>query len=453
MVASDASSGLPVPGTPCRKITECLREVVFTGSEIRYITPMTIETRTFGCRLNTLETQFIRQAAREAGLNDTLVVNTCAVTAEAVRQARQGIRKARREAPRRRIVVTGCAVQTAPQEFAAMPQVDAVIGNREKTRSSAYAAIGAEGTKIQVGDIMRQPPAPPRVLAHMKERVRAFVQIQNGCDHRCTFCIIPFGRGPSRSLAADAIVDQCKRLVDHGHAEIVLTGVDITAYGADLDTKLRLGDLVGRILDQVPALQRLRLTSLDCAEIDTALIGLIAQEDRLMPHLHLSLQAGDDMVLKRMKRRHCRAQAIEFCARMRELRPGIVFGADMIAGFPTETDAMFENTLSIVHECGLTYLHVFPYSARAGTPAARMPQVAHEVIRRRARRLRDQAAQALERHLDTCIGKTRKVLIERDGRGHTEHHTRAIIAGTPAGALVRANITGHDGTSLHAHPA
>ncbi len=417
---------------------------------------MHIKTRNFGCRLNTLEGEMIQVAADAAGLEDALVVNTCAVTSEAVRQARQAIRKARREAPDKRIIVTGCAVQVAPEAFAAMPEVDAIVGNREKTEPATYHTIARHGARAQVGDIMRPPEKPlaPVALARMGQRVRAFVQIQTGCDHRCTFCIIPFGRGPSRSIPPPLVIDQCRRLVDNGHKEIVLTGVDITAYGADLAPAVRLGDLVGELLTKVPGLRRLRLTSLDSVEVDAALVEMIAGEERLMPHLHLSLQSGDDMILKRMKRRHTRSQAVAFCEQMRQRRPDIVFGADIIAGFPTETAAMFENSLSLVDECGLTFLHVFPFSPRPGTPAARMPQVDGGEITTRARRLRDKGASALRAHLDANIGQMRAILIESANAGHTQHHTRAIVTGganipaAPPGTVVQALVTGHDDNRL-----
>jgi threonylcarbamoyladenosine tRNA methylthiotransferase MtaB len=420
---------------------------------------MSVDIVTFGCRLNTHESEIMRQKASEAGLADAVVVNTCAVTAEAVRQARQTIRKLRRERPGARIVVTGCAAQTEPATFAAMPEVDRVVGNIEKFDLSAWTdtrraldsgafGIGAE-EKIVVNDIMAARETALHLIDGIEGHTRATVQIQNGCDHRCTFCIIPYGRGNSRSVPMGEIVTQVRRLVEHGYREIVLTGVDITSYGQNLPGAPKLGALVKQILKHVTELQRLRLSSIDSVEADDDLLDAFASDARLMPHLHLSLQSGDDMILKRMKRRHLRGDAIAFCERVRALRPDVVFGADIIAGFPTETEDMFERSLDIVDECGLTHLHVFPFSPRSGTPAARMPQVAREVVKDRARRLREKGAAALQRHLDAETGRTRRVLIELGEIGRTEHFTPVRVGGTmTAGQIVDLHIAGHDGRHL-----
>ena len=399
-------------------------------------------TITFGCRLNTLESEVMRRRAEEAGMGDAILVNTCAVTAEAVRQARQAIRKARRDDPDARIVVSGCAAQIDPDSFAAMPEVDLVLGNAEKLAAGSYDFGTGENAQVRVNDIMSVTETAGHLVDGLDGRARAFVEVQNGCDHRCTFCIIPYGRGNSRSVPAGAVVEQVRRSTENGYAEVVLTGVDITSWGADLPGAPRLGRLVGAILRQVPELKRLRLSSIDSIEVDAELMRLIAEEERLMPHLHLSLQHGDDMILKRMKRRHLRDNAVDFAADIRRLRPDIVFGADLIAGFPTETEAMFENSLSIVDECGLTHLHVFPFSPRPGTPAARMPQLDRALVKERAQRLREKGERALAAHLAAEQGATRRVLVERDGRGRTEHFTEATIdAGLP-GAIVAARITG-----------
>ncbi|HMA14319.1 MAG TPA: tRNA (N(6)-L-threonylcarbamoyladenosine(37)-C(2))-methylthiotransferase MtaB, partial [Kiloniellaceae bacterium] len=333
---------------------------------------------TFGCRLNAYESEVMRGHAEAAGLDDAIIVNTCAVTGEAERQARQAIRKARRENPTAQIIVTGCAAQIDPAGFAAMAEVDRVLGNEEKLHAESFLDAGAP--RVAVNDIMAVKETAPQLIAGFAERTRAFVQVQQGCDHRCTFCIIPYGRGNSRSVPLGEVVRQVRTLVEQGTAEVVLTGVDITSYGGGLPGQPKLGQMVRRLLAQVPELKRLRLSSLDAIELDADLKRLVAEEERLMPHLHLSLQAGDDMILKRMKRRHLRADSIRFCEEVRRLRPDIVFGADIIAGFPTETEEMFENSLRIVNECGLTHLHVFPFSPRKGTPAARMPQVPREVV-------------------------------------------------------------------------
>ncbi|HUF87879.1 MAG TPA: tRNA (N(6)-L-threonylcarbamoyladenosine(37)-C(2))-methylthiotransferase MtaB [Thermohalobaculum sp.] len=403
---------------------------------------------TFGCRLNAYETQAMSDLAEEAGLDNAIVVNTCAVTAEAVRQARQRIRKLRREHPAARLVVTGCAAQTEPATFARMPEVDQVIGNLEKMRAATWGRLAVpdligETERILVDDIMSARETAGHLIDGFGSRARAHVQIQNGCDHRCTFCIIPYGRGNSRSVPAGVVVEQIRRLAGRGFNEIVLTGVDLTSWGADLPGRPRLGDLVQRILRLVPDLPRLRLSSIDSIEADPALIDAIGSEPRLMPHLHLSLQAGDDLVLKRMKRRHLRDDAIRFCAEIRARRPDVVFGADLIAGFPTETEAMFENTLALVEECGLTWLHVFPYSARRGTPAARMPQVPKAVRKERAGRLRALGQARAAAYLAAQAGRTHRVLVEKPRTGRTETFAEVAFARPqPEGAVVTATITG-----------
>jgi threonylcarbamoyladenosine tRNA methylthiotransferase MtaB len=421
---------------------------------------MSVDVVTFGCRLNTYESEVIRREAGAAGLSDAVVVNTCAVTAEAVRQARQSIRRLKRERPSARIIVTGCAAQTEPGTFAAMGEVDRVIGNEEKLQAAAWAdtraylarpgGFGTDGEeKIVVNDIMAVTETAPHLIEAMEGRARAFVQIQNGCDHRCTFCIIPYGRGNSRSVPMGEIVDQVRRLVENGYREIVLTGVDLTSYGSNLPGQPKLGRLVKQILKHVPDLERLRLSSIDSVEADGDLLDALASESRLMPHLHLSLQAGDDLILKRMKRRHRRADAIMFCDRVRKLRPDIVFGGDIIAGFPTESEEMFARSLALVDECGLTHLHVFPFSPRPGTPAARMPQVGRDVIKQRARRLRDKGTDALRCHLDSQVGARRRVLTESRELGRTEQFTQVRLA-TPVelGVVLDAVIAGHDGEKL-----
>ena len=404
---------------------------------------------TFGCRLNAFESEVMRDHARAAGLKDVVIVNTCAVTAEAERQARQAIRRARRENPDAPIIVTGCAAQIDPAAYAAMPEVSRVLGNEEKLRAESF--LPGANAAIAVDDIMTVRETAPHLVEGFEGRARAFVQIQQGCDHRCTFCIIPFGRGNNRSAPLGTIVDQARRLVEAGYREIVLTGVDITGYGADLPGRPSLGQMARRLLAQVPDLPRLRLTSVDCVEVadDEDLMRLIAEEERLMPHLHLSLQAGDDMILKRMKRRHSRADAIEFCRRARRLRPGIAFGADLIAGFPTETEEMFQRSLDLIEECDLAWLHVFPYSAREGTPAARMPQVAKAVRKERAAQLRAAGDRAAERFLDAQTGREATVLVERDNSGYSEHFaTVRLTESAPEGSLVRARITRREGMKL-----
>jgi threonylcarbamoyladenosine tRNA methylthiotransferase MtaB len=415
---------------------------------------MSVDVVTFGCRLNAAESEVIRREAERAGFTDTVVVNTCAVTGEAVRQARQTIRALRRERPRAKIVVTGCAAQTEPQTFAAMAEADQVLGNAEKLESASWARARAasdleNAPKAIVGDVMAVKDTAAHLIEAFAGRTRAFVQVQNGCDHRCTFCVIPFGRGNSRSVPIGAVVEDVRRLVSNGYQEVVLTGVDITSYGAGLPGAPKLGTLVKQILEQVPELKRLRLSSIDSVEADRDLLDAFAQDARLMPHLHLSLQAGDDLILKRMKRRHSRADAIAFCNTVRRLRPDVVFGADMIAGFPTETEAMFQSSLGLVDECGLTQLHVFPFSPRPGTPAARMPQVARDVVKDRARRLRERGALSFARHLDAEVGATRRVLTESRECGRTEQFTKVLLA-TPAepGQILDLKMGAHDGRQL-----
>jgi threonylcarbamoyladenosine tRNA methylthiotransferase MtaB len=415
---------------------------------------MSVEVVTFGCRLNAAESEVIRREAERAGVRDTVVVNTCAVTAEAVRQARQTIRALRRERPAAKIVVTGCAAQTEPQTFAAMAEADRVLGNSEKLSAAAWARTSADfgvadAPKALVNDIMAVKDAAPHLIEAFAGRARAFVQVQNGCDHRCTFCIIPYGRGNSRSVPMGAVVADVQRLVANGYGEVVLTGVDITSYGADLPGSPKLGALVKRILKHVPGLKRLRLSSIDSVEADRDLIDAFAGDARLMPHLHLSLQAGDDLILKRMKRRHSREDAVAFCGDLRRLRPDMVFGADIIAGFPTETEAMFANSLALVEDCGLTHLHVFPFSPRPGTPAARMPQLPRAIVKERAARLRARGARALRQHLDGEVGAMRRALIETAAQGRTEQFTQVRLA-TPAepGTIVDVTIAGHDGKQL-----
>ncbi len=418
---------------------------------------MSIDVLTFGCRLNAYESEVMRHEAEAAGLDNAILVNTCAVTGEAVRQARQSIRKARRENPEARIIVTGCAAQTESETFAGMDEVDLVIGNTEKLERRSYARVADFGIgadeKVRVNDIMSVRETAGHLIDGLEGRARAFVQIQNGCDHRCTFCIIPFGRGNSRSVPMGVIVGQIRRLVANGYREIVLTGVDITSYGADLPGAPRLGTLVTKILTLVPELERLRISSIDSIEADEDLMRAIAEEERLMPHFHLSLQSGDDMILKRMKRRHLRADTIRFCDQVRRYRPDVVFGADIIAGFPTETEAMFDNTLSIVDECDLTHLHVFPFSPRKGTPAARMPQLPRTLVKQRAARLRAKGEETLRRHLASEVGLTRQILIEHNGLGRTEQFTQTEIAAGVPGTIISARITGHSQRHLLAEAA
>lgn len=408
---------------------------------------MSIDVVTFGCRLNAYESEVMKREAEAAGLKDAVLINTCAVTNEAVRQARQSIRKARRENPEAKIIVTGCAAQTESATFADMNEVDLVLGNTEKLERASYgrvAQFGIEETeKVRVNDIMSVRETAGHLIDGLEGRARAFVQVQNGCDHRCTFCIIPYGRGNSRSVPMGVVIDQIKRLVDNGYGEIVLTGVDITSYGSDLPGTPTLGSLTAKILKLVPDLKRLRLSSIDSIEADDALMEVIATDQRLMSHFHLSLQAGDNMILKRMKRRHLREDTIKFCEDVRKMRPDVVFGADIIAGFPTETEEMFENTLRIVDECGLTYLHVFPFSPRPGTPAARMPQMDRSIIKERAARLRAKGEEAVLQHLKSELGKEREVLVEKEGLGRTELFTEVELDANTPGSLVKARIKGH----------
>jgi len=410
---------------------------------------------TLGCRLNAYETEAMKDLAVSAGVEDAVVVNTCAVTAEAVRKARQEIRRLRRDHPTARLIVTGCAAQTEPETFAAMAEVDAVIGNHEKMQPATWQGLAAdfigETEAVQVDDIMSVTETAGHLIDGFGTRSRAYVQVQNGCDHRCTFCIIPYGRGNSRSVPAGVVVEQIRRLVGRGYNEVVLTGVDLTSWGADLPMAPKLGDLVMRILKLVPDLPRLRISSIDSIEVDPALMEAIATEPRLMPHLHLSLQAGDDMILKRMKRRHLRDDAIAFCEEARRLRPDMTFGADIIAGFPTETEAMFAKSLDLVMECDLTWLHVFPYSPRRGTPAARMPQVDGKEIKDRARRLRAAGRVQVGRHLAAQIGRTHDVLMENPHIGRTPHFAEvAFAAPKPEGELIPATITGQRNGQLTA---
>ncbi|MGV3489772.1 MAG: tRNA (N(6)-L-threonylcarbamoyladenosine(37)-C(2))-methylthiotransferase MtaB [Devosia sp.] len=407
---------------------------------------MAIETLTFGCRLNAYEGEVMRAEAEKAGLSNTIIVNTCAVTAEAVRQAKQAIRKARRDNPERRIIVTGCAAQTEARSFGDMPEVDLVIGNADKLKAESYAPIAFGiplNDKVQVNDIMSVRETAGHLIEAMDGRTRAFVQVQNGCDHRCTFCIIPFGRGPSRSVPMGLVVEQIRKLVGNGYREVVLTGVDITSYGPDLLGSPTLGQLVQQILRHVPDLPRLRISSIDSIEADEAFYDAIASDRRLMPHLHLSLQSGDDMILKRMKRRHLRDDAFAVVDKLRALRPDIVFGADIIAGFPTETDEMFENSLEFISKANLTYIHAFPYSPRPGTPAARMPQVDKRVAKARANRLRALGESQFEALALSRIGAIESVLVEKDGIGRQEQFIPVAMPGHGAGEIVTARMTGY----------
>ncbi|GGM09356.1 tRNA (N(6)-L-threonylcarbamoyladenosine(37)-C(2))-methylthiotransferase MtaB [Pseudooceanicola nanhaiensis] len=408
---------------------------------------------TLGCRLNAYETEAMKDLAARAGVDDAVIVNTCAVTAEAVRKARQEIRRLKRDNPNARMIVTGCAAQTEPETFAAMEEVDIVLGNTEKMQPESWRRMVpdliGETERVQVDDIMSVTETAGHLIDGFGTRSRAYVQVQNGCDHRCTFCIIPFGRGNSRSVPAGVVVDQIKRLVDRGYNEVVLTGVDLTSWGADLPMAPKLGDLVLRILRLVPDLPRLRISSIDSIEVDESLMQAIATEPRLMPHLHLSLQAGDDMILKRMKRRHLRDDAIRFCEEARRLRPDMTYGADIIAGFPTETETMFDNSLRLVEECGLTWLHVFPYSPRPGTPAARMPQVNGVAIKERAARLRAAGQVAAQAHHAAQVGRDHAVLMESPRMGRTAQFAE-VHFGTdqPEGAIVTARIRGAGATGL-----
>ncbi|EJK84516.1 MULTISPECIES: tRNA (N(6)-L-threonylcarbamoyladenosine(37)-C(2))-methylthiotransferase MtaB [Rhizobium] len=411
-----------------------------------------VEVITFGCRLNTYESEVMRAEAEKAGLNNAILVNTCAVTGEAVRQARQAIRRARRDNPHARIIVTGCAAQTEKQTFAEMAEVDAVLGNEEKLTSASYRSLPDFGVsaeeKLRVNDIMSVRHTAPQMVKHIDGHVRAFIQVQNGCDHRCTFCIIPYGRGNSRSVPMGAVVSQARNLVESGYREIVLTGVDATSYGGDLPGEPTLGLLAKTLLKQIPEIRRLRLSSIDSIEADAHLLDLIADEPRFMPHLHLSLQHGDDMILKRMKRRHSRADAIRFIEDVRRLRPEMSFGADMIAGFPTETDAMFENAVSLAEEAAIAHLHVFPYSPRPGTPAARMPQLDRALIKERAARLRAAGQRLHQAHLDSMVGTRQWLLVENNGLAHTENFTLVAAPGLRPRDLVQVAITSHNGKHL-----
>jgi threonylcarbamoyladenosine tRNA methylthiotransferase MtaB len=411
---------------------------------------MTLEVVTFGCRLNAYESEAIRARAQEAQLRDAVVVNTCAVTAEAVRQSRQAIRKLKRENPSRRIIVTGCAAQSEPATYAGMAEVDQVLGNAEKLTAQAYADFGVGAAeKVVVNDIMRVRQSAAQMVDHFDGQTRAFLQVQNGCDHRCTFCIIPFGRGNSRSVPLGAAVAEARRLVEKGFPEIVLTGVDLTSYGADLPGAPGLGDLVRKILKLVPELKRLRLSSIDSIEADAALMRAIAEEERLMPHFHLSAQSGDDMILKRMKRRHTRADTIAFCDTVRRHRPDARFGADLIAGFPTETDAMFENSLRLIDDAGLSLLHVFPFSPRKGTPAARMPRLPGDVVKARAHALRTRGEAARNQRLDAMNATRHTVLVERGGIGRTPCFTTVRLSGDALpGTFRTVTITGRAGEHL-----
>ncbi|MGZ5924143.1 MAG: tRNA (N(6)-L-threonylcarbamoyladenosine(37)-C(2))-methylthiotransferase MtaB [Rhizomicrobium sp.] len=419
---------------------------------------MTAEILTFGCRLNAYESEAIRARAAEAGLQDAVIFNTCAVTAEAVRQSRQAIRKARREHPERKIIVTGCAAQTEPQTYADMVEVDLVLGNSEKLDARSYADFGVGAAeRVRVNDIMSVRETASQMVDCFEgptRGVRAFLQVQNGCNHRCTFCIIPYGRGNSRSVPMGAVIDEARRLTDKGVPEIVLTGVDMTSYGEDLPGSPTLGQLVRKLLKLVPGVKRLRLSSIDSIEADADLMCAIAEEERLMPHFHLSVQSGDDMILKRMKRRHARADTIAFCRTVRRARPNAAFGADLIAGFPTETEAMFQQTMRLVDEAGLTNLHVFPFSPRNGTPAARMPQVAKGVIKERAARLRAKGEVTTARRQLSLARSEQTLLVEQRGMGRSECFTPIVFLGDAApGTLVRARITGVSGGKLRAEIA
>ncbi len=408
---------------------------------------------TLGCRLNAFESEAMREMTDAAGLHDAVIVNTCAVTSEAVRKSKKEVRRLAREHPGARVIVTGCAAQIEPGRFAGMDGVDLVVGNAEKMSPATWARVVAgDSARVIVDDIMSVTETASHLIDGFG-RHRAYVQVQNGCDHRCTFCIIPYGRGNSRSVPAGVVVDQIKRLCDRGCNEVVLTGVDLTSWGAGLPGSPRLGNLVRRILNLVPELPRLRLSSIDSIEADPELLEAIATESRFMPHLHLSLQSGDNMILKRMKRRHLREDATRFCQEVRALRPDMVFGADIIAGFPTETEEMFENSLKLVDDCDLTWLHVFPYSLRPGTPAARMPQVDGRTVRARAARLRAAGACAATRHLDAQIGRTRTVLTEARTMGRTEQFAEVRLSSPlPEGTLIKAKVLGHDGRTLAGDP-
>lgn len=412
-----------------------------------------VAVETFGCRLNAYESEQIKALAAEAGLTDAVIVNTCAVTAEAVRQARQAIRRGRRERPDAKIIVTGCAAQIDPASFAAMPEVDRVIGNAEKMAAATYQSLRAvDGERVRVADIMTVQEIAPHLSDAYRERTRAFVEVQNGCDHRCTFCVIPYGRGNSRSAPAGTVVEQVARLAAAGVPEVVLTGVDLTSWGADLPGRPNLGNLVGRILKLVPGLKRLRLSSVDAIEMDAQLFELMVSEERIAPYLHLSLQHGHDLILKRMKRRHTRAEALDLIARLRAARPEIAFGADLIAGFPTETDEHAAANQNLIDEAGLAFVHVFPYSPRPMTPAAKMPTLPQAVVKARAATLREAAQAALDRHLSAWVGRTAEALIEEPGSARLPDFTPVRIAGGGAGATQAFHFSGHDGRALVGSP-
>jgi threonylcarbamoyladenosine tRNA methylthiotransferase MtaB len=404
-----------------------------------------VEVVTFGCRLNAYESEQARARALGDGLDNAVIFNTCAVTGEAVRQARQAIRRARRERPDAKLIVTGCAAQIEPETFAGMAEVDAVLGNGLKSAPGAYAREALE-TRVRVDDIESIHETAGHLVDGLTDRARAYVEVQNGCDHRCTFCVIPYGRGPSRSAGAGEVVDRVRRLTAQGYKEVVLTGVDMTSWGADLPGSPTLGQLVARILKLVPELPRLRLSSIDAAEIDPDLLRCLAEEPRLAPHLHLSLQSGDDMILKRMKRRHSRDQALALVGQVRAVRPDVAFGADLIAGFPTETDEMFDNTLAFVEAAGLSYLHVFPFSPRPGTPAAKMPELPRALVKGRAERLRARGSELLAAHLARQVGRTVEALVEREGLARAADFTEIqLIGDARPGEIVRVRIDGHDG--------
>ena len=414
---------------------------------------MTVDIVTFGCRLNSYESEVIRKTAADDGLEDAIIFNTCAVTGEAVRQARQAIRRARKENPDRRLIVTGCAAQTDPDAFAAMSEVDFIIGNADKQKSGTYR-LTPDSARVVVNDVFSVRETAGHLIDGLKDRARAFVEVQNGCDHRCTFCIIPYGRGNSRSAAAGDVVAQTQRLVAEGYNEIVLTGVDLTSWGADLPGTPQLGNLVTRILKLVPDLKRLRLSSIDAAEIDDTLLRAFAEEERLAPYLHLSLQHGDDLILKRMKRRHLRADSIRLVETVRKIRPDIAFGADLIAGFPTETEEHFDNALSLVDACDLSFVHVFPYSPRPQTPAAKMPQLPRTLIKERAARLRGKASAALTRHLERQTGRTLSCVVEKPGFARAADFTEVVFDGeAPVGGISNILISGHDGRHVTGHIA
>jgi threonylcarbamoyladenosine tRNA methylthiotransferase MtaB len=407
-----------------------------------------VEVVTFGCRLNLAESQTIRDLAAQGDEQGLVVVNTCAVTAESTRQARQAIRRIKRERPEARIVVTGCAAQIEPQTFAAMPEVAHVMGNAEKTRALSWTGFSQRVSVAPAAEAARRGNETAPVLSAIEGHTRAFLAVQNGCDHSCTFCVIPAGRGPSRSVSALAVLAQARKFVETGHKEIVLTGVDLTSWGADLPGAPKLGALVRLILREIPELPRLRLSSIDCIEADSDLVAAFAEEERLAPYLHLSLQSGDDLILKRMKRRHSRAEAVAFCAELRRLRPDMAFGADLIAGFPTEDEAMAARSLLLVEDCGISFLHVFPFSARPGTPAALMPRVAPERIKARSARLREAGARALERHLEARIGRRMRVLTERGGMSRADDFTPVRTPGLPPGLLLDVDAIGHAAGAL-----